>query len=289
MSISATLRKYYRLTKPGIIRGNVMTAAGGFLLASMGNIDGWLLLATLGGIALIIASGCVFNNYIDRNIDKKMARTRHRSLVEGTISPVNAIVYAITLGLLGFLILIFHTNLLTVAIGVVGYVDYLVLYGLSKRRSVQGTLVGSISGATSVTAGYTAVTNNFDLGALILFLILFFWQMPHFYAIAMFRLRDYTAAQLPVMPVKRGALVTKRYILFYMGAFIIAALALTVFGYTGYSYFVVMAVLGVAWLRIGLQGLTARDDEKWARKVFGFSLLVLTLFSVMLSVDRLLP
>ncbi|MDE2589744.1 MAG: heme o synthase, partial [Patescibacteria group bacterium] len=198
------IKTYYLLTKPGIIYGNTITTVAGFLLASQGKIYFGLFMATLFGVSFVIASACVINNYLDRKIDKKMARTQKRALVTHAISPSHALVFATILGILGFLDLVVFTNGITFMIGLIGYIDYIVLYGLSKRKSIYGTLVGSISGATPIAAGYTAVTNRFDIAALLLFLIMVFWQMPHFYAIAIYRLKDYVAAGIPVLPAKKS-------------------------------------------------------------------------------------
>jgi protoheme IX farnesyltransferase len=263
--------------------------AGGFFLAARGHIDFVLLLATLVGVALVIASGCVLNNYIDRGIDSKMSRTKDRALVKGTIPAFNAITYAVLMGIAGFAVLWLFTNLLTVCVGLVGLVDYVVLYGISKRYSVYGTIVGSISGATPIVAGYTAVTNVFDTGAVLIFLIMVFWQMPHFYAIAIRRLEDYKSAGLPVLPIVSGLQLTKINIVLYIVAYLAGAAMLTVLGYAGYTYLAVMIGFSLTWLRLAVQGFTAKDDRKWAAKVFGFSLLVLLAFSIMISVSWFLP
>jgi protoheme IX farnesyltransferase len=225
---------YYQLTKPGIIYGNALPTIAGFFLASKTHINFFVLLAVLVGQSLIIASACVFNNYIDRDIDKKMARTKNRALVRGTLSASSALVYATLLGLIGVAILTAYTNILTVFIGVVGLIVYVVLYGITKRRGPYGTIVGSISGAMPPVAGYTAVSNNLDAAAIILFLILIFWQMPHFYAIAMYRLKDYTAAHIPVLPAKTSMHRTKVHIMVYVIGFILTSLALSVAGYMGF-------------------------------------------------------
>jgi protoheme IX farnesyltransferase len=283
------IKTYYALTKPGIIYGNALTATAGFLLASKGHIDFWLLLAAVAGTSLVIASACVFNNYIDRGIDAKMARTSKRALVSGLVSGRNAIIYAILLGVAGFALLAVYTNFLVVTIGLVALFDYVVLYGLAKRRSVHGTLVGSIAGAAPVVAGYCAVTDRFDGGAVILFLVLALWQMPHFYAIAMYRFDDYKAASLPVLPVKKGMKAAKIQILLYIVGFIAATSLLTGFGYTGYAYLVVMIGFGLAWLRLGIKGFKTANDKRWARKMFFFSLVIILVLSVMLSVGPVLP
>lgn len=284
-----SIKNYYWLAKPGIIYGNLVTTIAGFLLASRGQVNFELLIATLLGISLVIASGCVFNNYIDRNIDAKMARTKNRALVKRVISGRNALTYASILGIFGLVTLGFFANMLSVYVALVGLFFYVVMYSLWKRRSVYGTVIGSISGAVPPVVGYVAVTNNLDAGALILVAILVTWQMPHFYAIAIYRLKDYAAAGIPVLPVKRGIYLTKINMLVYINAFIIAALLLTFFGYTGYSYLVVAVLLGFIWLSLCIKGLNAKtDDRLWARKMFLFSLIVLTLLCVMISADAFL-
>jgi protoheme IX farnesyltransferase len=291
MTGQPTLKAYYHLTKPGIIYGNLFSAGAGFLLASSlrSVLDFRLFLAAMAGTALVIASGCVFNNYIDRDVDKKMARTQKRALVRGEISGPNALVYATVLGVAGFLVLVVFTNMLTVATGFVGIFFYVVVYGFVKRQSTLGTVVGSIPGATPPVAGYLAVTNHLDLAALLLFLTMAIWQMPHFYAIAIFRLKEYAAAGLPVLTVKKGIKTAKLYILLYTLAYAITVPLLTVFGYTGLTYLTVMVALSVAWLFKEIKGFNAKDDVAWARKMFGFSLIVLLGFSVMVSTGALLP
>lgn len=283
-----TVRIYYRLTKPGIIYGNALAAIGGFLLASKGQFDLLLFAAMLAGSSLVIASGCVFNNYLDREIDAHMARTKKRALVSGRVSGRNALIYATILGLIGFTVLAAYTNWLTVAIGLVGIFFYVIVYGFAKRRSVHGTLVGTISGATPPVAGYCAVTGRLDLGALLLFLILVFWQMPHFYAIAIYRSKDYAAAKLPVLPVVKGLQATKIQMLVYVIGFMLATALLTSFGYTGYAYLVAMMLVGFIWLKSSLQGFSAPDSDIWAHKMFKFSLVALLIFCLMISVDNVL-
>jgi heme o synthase len=282
-------KKYYLLTKPGIIRGNIMTAAAGFLFASEGHIDWGLFIALLAGTALIIASGCVFNNYLDRDIDKKMDRTKKRSLVIGDIPARNALAYASLLGIAGFTILALYTNLVTLLIGIVGIIDYVILYGWAKRNTVYSTLIGGISGSTSLVAGYTAVTGSFDIAALLLFVIMAFWQMPHFYAIGIYRRKDYANANLPILTVKKGVAAAKQEILLYITGYIGAVSLLAILGHTGYTYLAVMLIITFWWLWVALQGPKATDDIKWAHKIFGISLLVLMTFSIMISLDHWLP
>lgn len=283
------LKKYYQLAKPERTYANLITASAGFLLASKWHIHFVLLIATLVGMSLVIASACVLNNYIDRDIDKKMARTKKRALPTGTVPPRNALIYSAVLGILGFLILLLHVSVLVFVLGVIAYVDYVVLYGWGKRHSVHGTLIGTVSGALPITAGYCAARGHIDGGAVLVFLILTFWQMPHFFAIAIYRLKDYANAGLPVLPVKKGVAVTKRQILLYMIGFTIVALLPTTFGYTHYVYLVVVAPLCLVWLRFALQGFKAKDDAAWARHLFLFSLVVLLVTAFMLPVGAVLP
>jgi heme o synthase len=283
------IRAYYQLTKPGIIRGNVMTATGGFLLAANGHIAIGLYSAAMVGVTAIIASACVTNNYIDREIDKKMQRTQKRALATGEISVASALLFAAVLGVIGFVSLALFVNSLTLLLGVIAFVFYVGIYGYAKRRSPLGTLVGSVPGAMSVTAGYTAVTNRLDAGAALLFLIMVAWQMPHFYAIAIYRLKEYKAADLPVLPSVRGIRQTKNQIVLFMCLYVAAVCALFVAGYGGWTYLIVMLGVSGWWLLVAAKGLHTPKSDAWARKVFGVSLAVLTTFSVMISVNAWLP
>lgn len=281
------LKRYLLITKPGIIMGNLVSVLGGFFLAANGSQSLLLLLQTLLGVSLVIASGCVFNNYIDRDIDGLMERTRNRVLVKGLISPRASLIYASLLGVAGVLLL-GQINLLAALLGGLGFVVYVGLYSLwLKRRSVYGTLVGSLSGAMPPVIGYCAVRGEFDAGALVLLLIFSLWQMPHSYAIAIFRLRDYQAAGIPVLPVLRGIRVTKDHMLGYIIAFALAALMLTGTGYAGYGYLGVALLVSAIWLLLAVNGYRVSDDARWARKLFFFSIVAISALSLMMSVDGL--
>lgn len=280
------IKQYLQVTKPGIIFGNLISVVGGFLLASKGSIDYPLFLATLVGVSLVVASGCVFNNYIDRDIDKKMERTKNRVLVKGLIAPSVTLVYATVLGIAGFALLYIAANPLAMWLAVMGFVVYVGVYSLyMKRHSVYGTLIGSLSGAAPPVIGYCAVTNEFDAGALILLAIFSLWQMPHSYAIAIFRFKDYQAANIPVLPVVKGISVAKNHITVYILAFMIATLMLTLVGYAGYKYLIVAAAVSVWWLGMALRGYKTENDSVWARKLFVFSIVAITSLSVMMSID----
>lgn len=280
------LKSYYWLAKPGIVYGNLLAAAAGFLVASRGRgLDVALLVETAVGIALVIASACVFNNYIDRDIDKAMARTSWRASAKGTIPLARGMIFAAVLGVAGFAVLATLTNWTTFVVGAVGFIDYVVLYAWAKRRSWHGTLVGSISGSAPLAGGYTAVTGRFDGGALLLFILMACWQMPHFYAIAMRRLKDYRAAGLPVMPAVKGMRATKLLIIAYIAAFMITDILLYALGYFGRLSTVVIGLYGALWLSPAVRGLSAADDKLWAKKMFLYSLIFLPALFAVTAVD----
>ncbi len=285
-----TIKNYLLVAKPGIVFGNLISAAAGFLLASKGRVDGAALPATLIGISLVVASGCVFNNCVDRKIDRKMNRTRNRALAKGLISLNIAVAYATMLGIAGLALLCAATNLLAVVIVLAGLVIYVGVYSLyMKRNSVYGALIGSLAGASPPVAGYCAVTGRFDIGAVILLSIFSLWQMAHCYAIAIFRFDDYTAAAIPVLPVKQGTTAAKKHIVGYILAFTAATLMLTFGGYTGYRTFAVATVLGVSWLYMAWSGYEASDKRLWAKKLYIFSILTIFVLSVMISIDFTTP
>lgn len=279
-------KKYYSLTKPGIIYGNAITATAGFLLASRGEVNFLLYLALILGVSLSIASGCVFNNFIDREIDAKMDRTKNRALAKGSVPVSFALIYGTLLGIFGLSILFFFVNLLVFLIGVFGFISYVILYGFFKRRTIYGTMVGAVSGALPPVAGYCAVAGMLDTGAFLLFLILAFWQMAHFYSIAIYRFDDYKSANLPMLPVVKGISLGKQHILFYIFAFIITASFLTFFNYTGYIFLSAIVLAGIYWLRLSLKGFNKNiNNAKWAQEMFRFSLIALLVFSITVSLD----
>jgi protoheme IX farnesyltransferase len=280
------IKKYLFVTKPGIAFGNLITATGGFLLAAKGRIDIAVLLPTVIGISLVVASGCVFNNCIDRKMDRKMARTRSRIIAQGLMSSKAAVFYASLLCMVGIAILWAATNILCIVIVLAGFAVYVGLYSLYlKRNSVYGSLIGSLAGAAPPLAGYCAVSNHFGMEAVILLSIFSLWQMPHCYAIAIFRFQDYTAAAIPVLPVKQGIAAAKKHIVGYILSFMAASLMLTFGGYTGYLYFAVVSMVGLSWLYLARSGYRTADDRLWAKKMLVFSILNIFVLSVMMSID----
>jgi len=283
-------RSYLQLIKPGITLSNTLSGVAGFFLATtVAPFSLSVLIGAFVGIALVIASACVFNNVLDRDIDKRMKRTAKRDIASGVISIPKALAFATALGLGGFAALLFLTNVLTFVLGVIAFVWYIAVYGWAKRNTVLSTIIGGVAGALPPMAGYTALTGQIDAAAIILFLILFFWQMPHFYAIAMFRRGDYASAKLPVWSVKYGLKSSKRQIVLFTVLYAISASLLTVYGYTGIIYLVASLGLSIYWLYRGISLYNKVDDEKWARKMFGASLLILLAMFLLISIGGYLP
>ncbi|WMY95894.1 MAG: heme o synthase [Arsenophonus sp.] len=281
------LKKYLQVIKPGIILGNLISVIGGFLLASKGIINYFLFINTLLGVSLVVASACVFNNYIDRDIDKIMKRTNNRFFTKQSTNIKKYLIYATILGISGLILLYINTNFLSVIFSIIGFIIYVLIYSIyMKRNSLYGTIIGSLSGSTPPVIGYCAVSNKFDTGALILLLIFSLWQMPHFYSIAIYHLKDYKNANIPVLPVIKGIHITKNHIFLYITAFTITTAMLTISGYTGYKYLIVSTLISLWWLKISISGFKKNNnDQLWARKIFIFSLLAITFLSIMMSID----
>lgn len=282
LTFKGRAKAYCSLIKPGIIMGNAITAAGGFSLASRGHFDFALLLAMLAGLSLIIGSACVCNNYIDCDADRKMFRTQNRVLTKGIISSWGAIAFASVLGTFGTSLLVFQVNLMAATAALFGFVVYVFFYSFLKYHSPHGTLIGSIAGAVPPIVGYSAVSNCLDIGAFLMFVLVVLWQMPHFFAIAIFRLEEYANAKIPVLPLVRGIWATKVQMLCYVIAFAIWSLLLTVFDFTGAVYGIAAAAVGLAWIWLCIKGFKAVDDKLWARKMFLFSLIAITVLNAII-------
>ncbi|WP_445405927.1 heme o synthase [Acinetobacter pittii] len=278
------LRKYLFLTKPGILFGNFITTLGGFFLAAQGSIDILLLLLTLIGTTLVVASGCVVNNVIDQDIDTKMQRTQNRALVKKTISPTVALIYALVLGVIGFSILWFGVNGYAFLFAMIGFIVYVGFYSLwTKRTSIHQTVIGSISGASPPVIGYTAVTHQFDVAALLLFLAYALWQMPHSWAIAIYRFDDYKNAGIPILPVARSIYRTKIECVIYILLFAAVLNGLYCFGYTNVFFLITFNALTAYWLYLSVIGFKAENDQLWAKRFFLYSVILITLLSLSFS------
>ncbi|MDC5003805.1 heme o synthase [Acinetobacter baumannii] len=278
------LKKYLFLTKPGILFGNFITTLGGFFLAAQGSIDILLLLLTLIGTTLVVASGCVVNNVIDQDIDTKMQRTQNRALVKKTISPTVALVYAFVLGVMGFSILWVGVNGYAFLFAMIGFIVYVGFYSLwTKRTSIHQTVIGSISGASPPVIGYTAVTHQFDVAALLLFLAYALWQMPHSWAIAIYRFDDYKNAGIPILPVARSIYRTKIECVIYILLFAAVLNGLYCFGYTNVFFLITFNALTAYWFYLSIIGFKAENDQLWAKRFFLYSVILITLLSLSFS------
>jgi protoheme IX farnesyltransferase len=285
--IRARFAAHLELAKPGIIMGNSLALAGGYFLGA-GAQDGFRLAefsGALTGIALVVASAGAINNVVDRDIDQLMERTRERPMARGDLPMGEALVVSSLLGALGFAILAWTTNWQAMLAALAGFGVYVFLYSLwFKRRSVHGTLVGSVSGAMPPLVGYLAATGAFDRAALLLALAFAFWQMPHSWAIGIFRDRDYRAAGIPLLSVVRGASSVHASMTAYAGAFAGSVVALAALPVTGIVFDAAASAVAVGWFAQVAFG-SRRDGITWARRVFFASLLVVVVLSVSLAID----
>ncbi|MEN9413464.1 MAG: hypothetical protein RLZZ342_551 [Candidatus Parcubacteria bacterium] len=279
---------YYHLAKPGIIYGNLVAALAGFLYASRASGDLITLLSMMVGLGLMIGGACVFNNYFDREMDKAMPRTQKRALAAGSIPVTTALVYGGILACAGFAILSGGVNSIAALTSLAGLLVYVFVYTPLKPISHHATIVGAVSGAVPILVGYVAVTGIIDWEGWILFAILAVWQMPHFYAIAVFRAEEYAAAHVPVVSLVRGIPATERYIGMYIVLFSIIVAVPTYLGVTGFMYLGVVWAACLWWLWRAY-GVAFVEPVSKARAVFGASLIVLLIVCGSLSLGPLLP
>lgn len=189
---------YYRLAKPGIIYGNALMYAAGFFLAARDGIDWQLFLSGLVGLSFVIGGACVFNNIADRELDAKMPRTKSRALPSKKVSVRDATLFGYLLSIVGFLDLYLITSFTAFFTALVGFAVYVFVYTPMKPKSRYALFVGAIAGATPPVVGYTVITDSYDGWALLLFALLFLWQIPHFISIAFYRYEDYEAGGVPL-------------------------------------------------------------------------------------------
>lgn len=283
---SATWRDFVALAKPGILRSNGIAVFAGFWLASHWSINYISLLWTLLGSLLVMASSCVFNNYLDREMDTKMERTKKRALPTGKISPTTVLAYATILGIVGLTTLFLFSGWLAGVCGMVGMVVYVLVYTMwLKRTSTWSTSVGAISGAMPPVIGYVAVSGKIDLGAILLFAMLFLWQPPHFWALGIRRVEEYRAAGFPLLPVVKGIPRTKIQMLPYIALLIPIPILMYVYNYTGIWFLIIGEILSVLWLVMAVKGFNSQDNDTWAKKVFLFSINYLTIMLLVIVLD----
>jgi heme o synthase len=283
---SLSWRDFVQVAKPGILFSNLITTFGGFWIASKWEIDWLLMIWTLLGTMLVMASGCVLNNYLDRDMDVKMKRTQKRVLPTGVMTPNMVLGYGIFLGIAGLSVLGLLVNTLSALLGLLGLFVYVWVYtAWLKRTSVWSTTIGAISGAVPPVIGYTAVADQLDMGAFILFMILFLWQPPHFWALGIRRLEDYKEAGYPLLPVVKGIHPTKISMMRYVVPLVPFSMLLYTYNYVGMFYLIASTLLGLAWVFMCLRGFGAKDEIRWSKGVFLFSINYLTVLFIIMVID----
>jgi len=275
-----SLALWVQLTKPGIIMGNLLTAFGGFMLGRPDKFWALNLLFTLIGLGCVIGSACTFNNIIDQKLDKQMSRTAKRPLPTGQILSQTAVMFGMLLGLVGCLILYCYINTLTMLLALVGWILYVFVYSFMKYLTSFATWMGSLAGAIPPVVGYCAATNQLDLIAIALFLIVGCWQMPHFLAIGIYREEDYVKGAIPILPVITNTFVTKSHMICYLVGFIFACWVLYCLANLSLLFLAVMGICCVLWMFVAIQGFFVKEDKKWAKKMFLYSLVAITAFSL---------
>lgn len=279
---TSLLKDFLALIKIGIVNSNLITTFTGLFLAFqftgksfLHNLD--LLIFALAGSGLIIAGSAALNNVIDRDIDPIMSRTKSRPTVTGRFKAPAVLTLAFTFIVIGE-VLLFSASWLAGWLGIAGVLAYVVLYSMwSKRKHVSNTVVGSISGAIPPLIGWTAVDPTFAVGGWALFLIMFAWQPPHFYALAMRRTEEYRAASIPMLPVVKGFERTKKSML----AWILVLFPLPfLLQELGIGFILLATALNVGWLYLAVKGFKAKEDLKWATSMFVYSLNYMTILFV---------
>lgn len=275
------------LTKPRITLMTLLVAGGCMMLAEA-KLVFWDAALALIGIALLVSGSSAFNMYIEREHDKHMDRTRYRPLPAGRIKPVWALGVGFLTSILAVPALIFSTNLLTALLGVGSLIAYVLIYTPMKRWSTWALVVGAVPGAAPALMGYTAVSGKIDATGLALFGLAFFWQLPHFIAIGIFRKEEYTRAGFPVIAQVTGERLA--IILTVLTTVLIVANAglLWWLEVGGLFYGCVSTLLGLWFLIIACLGFSSTDVKAWAKKVFLASLVYQSVLFVGLAIDGLI-
>lgn len=286
---TSLLKDIFGITKIGIVNSNLLMTFTGFWLAMhVNNISVWNELDTLifviVGTAFTVGGSCAINNYIDIDIDNIMGRTKNRASANGRFSEQTVLMIGLSLIIIGVFILLL-TSISAALLGLFGSFAYLVLYTLwTKRRYTINTVVGSISGAVPPLIGWAAIDSNLHMYAIVLFFMVFIWQPPHFFALAMRRVEEYRAAGIPMLPVVYGSEVTKRQIM----TWILCLLPLPFYLYSLGTLFIVgVSVLTIGWFIVGLKGYKTQEENKWATKMFIYSINYLTILCVMIVIATL--
>ncbi len=281
----ASWRDYITLTKPRIMSLLLLTAVGGMFVGARGLPELDVLLAMVGGLALACGGASALNHVLDRDIDKYMSRTDKRPVATGRIDPSRALEFGLALSAFSFVVLASFTNVLTAALAIFGNLFYVLVYTRwLKRTTPQNIVIGGAAGAVPPVVGYTAATGNLALPALFLFLIVFVWTPPHFWALALMIKREYAAAGVPMLPVVRGDAETVRAILKYSVAMVLVTLLPVITGTLTWLYLAVALTLGAMFLWLALR-LVEQLTISRSKRLFTYSLAYLALLFVAMSVD----
>jgi heme o synthase len=289
IAAGASWRDYLELTKPRVVTLIMLTSVIGSLLAAPGlpPLDA-LIFGNLG-IALSAASAAAINHLLDRRIDARMARTRKRPLPTGHLAPAQALAFALLLGVASMVILVAFVNVLTAALTFASLIVYAVIYTVwLKRATPQNIVIGGAAGAAPPVLGWIAVTNHVDPHALLLFLIIFAWTPPHFWALAIARRHDYAKADIPMLPVTHGVEFTRLHVLLYTVLLSVVTLLPYMTGMSGLVYLLAALLLNARFLWLAIELKLARRDELPMR-MFRFSISYLMWLFLALLVDHYLP
>jgi heme o synthase len=281
-------RDYLTLTKPRIMVLLLITGAGGMIVGAGGLPSAGLALATLGGLALACGGASALNHVLDSDIDTRMARTARRPVAAGRVLPERALEFGLALSALSYVVLTSFVNVLAALLALAGNLFYVLVYTRWLKRSTpQNIVIGGAAGAVPPLVGWAAATGDLTLTALALFLIVFFWTPPHFWALALLIKRDYAEAGIPMLPVVRGERATARSIVRY-SLVLVAITLLPVLGRTlGPVYLVSAAVLGLVFVGLAV-ALERQTTPVRARRLFSYSLAYLALLFVAMAIDPVL-
>jgi protoheme IX farnesyltransferase len=283
-------RDLVTLTKPRITLMVVVTMLGGIWLAvhRIGRASAPSLahlVVAVAGTALVVGSANALNMYLERDTDRLMARTKNRPLPTGRLHAPLALVFGLVLGLIAVPALTFAVNAITGLLAAIALVSYVAVYTPLKRRTTASLLIGAVPGAIPPLLGWTAVMGRITWPGVLLFGILFLWQIPHFLAISIFRRADYVRAGLKIMPAEHGERVTRLHIVAYTIALVAVSIALVATGVGGRFYLGMAMVLGGGFLAQGAAGLLPGAGVKWARGLFAISIVYLVLLFAALMVS----
>ena len=286
----ALWKDYLELTKPRVVALMILTSVIGMFLSVPGLVPIEVLILGNLGIALCAGSAAAVNHLVDRQVDLKMARTRHRPVATGRLDPLPAAVFAAVLGTIGLWVLVVFINVLTAVLTVLALFGYAVVYTLwLKRATPQNIVIGGLAGAAPPLLGWTAVTGEIHPHALLLVLIIFAWTPPHFWALAVHRRDDYADAEIPMLPVTHGEKYTKLNILLYTFIMIVATLLPFIFGMFSWLYLLGAVTLGAGFLYWAIVMMLGKDPEA-GMSTFKYSIIYLMAFFVIMLLDHyLLP